>query len=136
MKPESQSDEALMDQVVRGDRACLEILVRRFSIPMLTYLRRFLGKEHLAEEVFQEVFLTVWEKRDQYRAGSLFRPWLFAIGANKSREHFRRARYRSAGDGQGHTVEVEDPMHGPVETLVQAEHAEAINAALDELTTQ
>lgn len=136
MNPDNQSDEALMDQVVRGDRSSMEILVRRFSIPMLAYLRNFLGDDYIAEEVFQEVFLTVWEKRHQFRKHASFRPWLFAIGANKSREHFRRDRYRSSKGRAEHALEVEDKMRSPVDSVVQAEDAQAVKAALNELTEQ
>lgn len=134
MKLESQSDEWLMGQVSRGDRACLEVLVGRFSGPMLTYLRRFLGDAHLAEEVFQEVFLAVWAKRRQYKFPRTFRAWLFAIGANKCREHFRRKKSRPSGSGE--MVDVEDSESGPMSDAIQTENARAVNLALQSLTDQ
>ena len=38
MKATNQSDEWLMGQVVLGRRDCLEVLVRRYATPLLTYL--------------------------------------------------------------------------------------------------
>lgn len=133
MKLESQSDEWLMGQVARGDRACLEILIERFSSPMLTYLRRFLGDTHNADEVFQEVFLSVWAKRRQYKFPLTFRSWLFAIAANKAREHFRRRSRRPAG---AELVDVADNESGPMNDAIKAEHATEVNRALQSLTEQ
>ena len=133
MKLESQSDEWLMGQVSRGDRGCLEILVDRFSSPMITFLRRFLGDPHVADEVFQEVFLAVWAKRRQYRFPLTFRSWLFAIAANKSREHFRRVRRRPSG---AELVDVADSESGPMKEAIKAEHAHQVNLALQSLTEQ
>jgi DNA-directed RNA polymerase specialized sigma24 family protein len=66
MQRRSKEDEWLMAQTARGDRESLEILVRRYSSPLLTFIRRMIGDEHKSEELFQEVFLAVWQKRRQY----------------------------------------------------------------------
>ncbi|MGH7129556.1 MAG: sigma factor, partial [Planctomycetaceae bacterium] len=62
-----ESDEWLMGQVQRGHCACLEKLVRRYASPLLTFIVRMIGDRHRSEELFQEVFLRIWQKRGQYK---------------------------------------------------------------------
>jgi len=62
-----EPDETLMARTADGDRACLELLVRRHATPLLTFLARMAGDRHRGEELFQEVFLAVWVKRRQYQ---------------------------------------------------------------------
>src|SRR5215471_21002567 len=84
-----QPDEYLMANVAQGQRAPLEILVRRHGSALLTFLRRMVGDPHRSEELFQEVFLAVWSKRHQYEFPRSFRNWLYAIAVNKCRADFR-----------------------------------------------
>ena len=76
-------DEWLMARVALGERNCLEVLVRRHATRLLTFLARMAGDRHQAEELFQDVFLTVWVKRRQYQFPRPFKPWLYAIAANR-----------------------------------------------------
>lgn len=80
-----------MAAVIRGEEDLLEPLIRRYANPLLTFIRRMIGDHHHSEELFQEVFLTVWKKREQYQYFRPFKPWLFAIAANKVRAYLRYA---------------------------------------------
>ncbi len=40
MAPLGEPDETLMARTADGDRACLELLVRRHATPLLTFLAR------------------------------------------------------------------------------------------------
>ena len=91
MEPARESDEQLMGQVADGRHEPLSVLLRRYASPLLTFIRRMNGDHHQSEELFQEVFLAVWNGRRKYRFPEPFRAWLFAIAANKCRAEYRRA---------------------------------------------
>src|SRR2546421_441794 len=61
MKPQD-GDENLMANVAQGQRAPLEVLVRRHGSALLTFIRRMVGDPHRSEELFQDVF-RVWQGR-------------------------------------------------------------------------
>lgn len=86
MSDASTSDEALMQQIVRGDGYPLRELMQRHGRALLTFLYRFCSDMQLAEDLFQESFLAVWTSRDRYQSGAPFRAWLWGIAANKARE--------------------------------------------------
>src|SRR3954468_9782543 len=58
-------DRALIARVTEGDGAALETLYGRYGSACYGLARRILSDEQLAQDVVQEVFLTVW--RDAHR---------------------------------------------------------------------
>jgi RNA polymerase sigma-70 factor (ECF subfamily) len=131
MKPKLDEDEALMLQVAHGERAGLEPLVRRYANRLLTFLLRLTGDRHRSEELFQEVFLTVWQKREQYQFPRPFKPWLYQIALNKCREAMRSRR--RVVPLQVEAVEVAD---GPAESAIATETAALVGAAVTRLPSQ
>lgn len=69
--------------------------MRRHATAVLTFVTRMVGDRHSGEDIFQEVFLTVRRKREQFAPSRSFRSWLFAIAANCCRAHLRRATRRA-----------------------------------------
>jgi RNA polymerase sigma-70 factor (ECF subfamily) len=126
------TDEYLMGQVVRGEAVHLEPLVRRHAAPLLTFLTRMLGDHHHAEELFQEVFLTVWVKRRQYQYPRPFRPWLYTIALNRCRavRRLKTPRPLPLLD-EGPTAEL-----APESGLLAAEASQQINEAITTLPEQ
>jgi RNA polymerase sigma-70 factor (ECF subfamily) len=98
-----------------------------------------------AEELCQEVFLSVIKNLDSFHGESQFQTWLFRIAANKTRD-FRERRH-AAKRGGGITpasLQAEDPVTGltldppstaprPDSALLSAENAALLHEALDEL---
>lgn len=130
-------DEWLMQQVARGKRQCLEPLVRRYANALLTFIQRMVGDRHRSEELFQEVFLAVWVKRDQYEYPRPFRAWLFGIAANKCRADYRGrslVRVLSLNTDSPDGPLAADPS--PMETAIATETAALVSAAVAELPPQ
>jgi RNA polymerase sigma-70 factor, ECF subfamily len=76
------SDEQLMLESSRGSVSAFELLVRRWDRRMLAYLRRCVGNPAEAEDLRQELFLKIYQKRALYRAGGAFSSWLYRIATN------------------------------------------------------
>jgi RNA polymerase sigma-70 factor, ECF subfamily len=85
----------LMERMQQGDAdACQELLDN--IGPSLTYfLRRRVADPHELEDVYQEVFMAIFEARRTYEAGRPFEPWLFAIARNIAADYSRRRWARS-----------------------------------------
>ena len=137
MVTHAESDECLMANVALGQRAPLEVLVRRHGSALLTFIRRTVGDPHRSEELFQEVFLAVWKKRGQYQFPRSFRGWLFAIALNKCREDFRARPVltRSFVEDEADMVP-SSAGPSPVETVIATETARRVAAAVGRLPEQ
>lgn len=130
--PTSCSDEELLDRFRRGQMEAFGTLVRRYERELYGYLRRYLGDDSLAEDVFQNTFLQVYLKSGQYQPGRPVRPWLYTIATNQAIDALRRnGRHQAVrldearGDaGDGETAGLMDLLHGRDDCPVQAAAAE------------
>ena len=90
-----QSDEMLARNIQQGQIADLRTLVERYHSPLLRYLYRLTGGDALlAEDLVQETFVRVIRAIHQYRYPRAFKPWLYAIATNLSRDYYKRLATR------------------------------------------
>jgi RNA polymerase sigma-70 factor, ECF subfamily len=76
---QDRRDRDLVDGVVACDRSAFGELYRRYAAAGFGLATRILGEQVLAEEVVQEVFLSVWRRAGGYDpARGSVRSWLFA----------------------------------------------------------
>src|SRR5436190_14810128 len=90
VEPPAATDEELVLRLVRGDDAGFALLVRRYEVELFCYLKRYLGDAVLAEDVFQNTFLQVYQKRDLFDKDRRFRPWLYAVATHQAIDAMRR----------------------------------------------
>src|SRR5215813_4358319 len=86
------SDEALFAAYRRGDAAALEILFRRYQLPLGRHLARILDDPATAEDLVVETFLRLHRHRERWREGTPLRPWMFTIARNLARNRLRARR--------------------------------------------
>jgi RNA polymerase sigma-70 factor, ECF subfamily len=96
-----------------------------------------------AEEICQEVFLSVIKNLSSFQGGSQFQTWLFRIAANKARDYRERQRAAKRGGGQtpislqaenpetGLVLDPPDTTPAPDAMLMSAEQIELVRRALD-----
>lgn len=92
----AHADEAqLVRRVKRGDPDALDALMDAYWDPLVAYAYRILGDEQTAEDVTQETFLAIWERRAGLRPGSLS-PYLFRTARNRALDEVRSREAREA----------------------------------------
>ncbi len=91
--PDAWTDEELLlGYRSRGDRRAFGQLVHRYERELFGYLRHYLGDAEQAEDVFQQTFLQVHLKCEQFEPGRKVRPWLYTIATNQAIDLQRRNR--------------------------------------------
>jgi RNA polymerase sigma-70 factor, ECF subfamily len=88
--PEKISDAQLLTRYIAGDEAAFREIVERYKNPLYAFLRRFLNRQDLVEDAFQETFLQLYASRESFDPTRPLRPWLFTIAANKARDALRK----------------------------------------------
>jgi RNA polymerase sigma-70 factor (ECF subfamily) len=84
-------DADLLRRVREGDRTAVDDLYERFRRPAFALARRILADDALAEDVLQEVFLSVWRDPSAYHsARGSFSSWLLAVVHHKAVDAVRR----------------------------------------------
>lgn len=139
------TDEDLLARFRKGQTETFGVLVARYERELYGYLRRYLGDGNLAEDVFQNTFLQLVVKINQYEPGRPVRPWLYTIATNQAIDALRRQgrhqalslnQYREeAGNGDAHNLmdalEMQSP--GPPELAEGVELHERVRASVDQL---
>jgi RNA polymerase sigma factor (sigma-70 family) len=89
-----KTDEELMVLTQQGDAAAYEALFKRHDRAVYGFLLRKTRRPEYARELFQETWLKVHRGRHTYRSGQAFRPWLYGIALNATRDAGRQANRR------------------------------------------
>ncbi len=85
-----QSDEELVNLYTNnGDESAFDEIVSRYSDRVYGFALRITRNTSDAEEVFQEVFLTLTKKLGTFRGDSKFSSWLYRVTANASYMYLR-----------------------------------------------
>jgi RNA polymerase sigma-70 factor, ECF subfamily len=87
-------DEELVSQLAAGRHEALDPLQERYGSVLTSLASRQLDRPS-AEEIVQDVFLSVWQHAQSFdpRRGS-FRPWMFQIARRRVINELRRRRSR------------------------------------------
>jgi RNA polymerase sigma-70 factor (ECF subfamily) len=104
-RPDDASGDAdVMRRIRAGDRTAVDDLYERFRRPAFALARRILADDALAEDVLQEVFLSVWRDPAAFDRGrGSVASWLLAVVHHKAvdavrREESQRRRQAQAED--------------------------------------
>src|SRR5215213_4299001 len=131
-------DRELFCACKRGEAAAWDALIDRYQRLIATIPRRAGLSEDLVAEVFQEVFLTLFQKLDLIEKPERLRAWLVTTAKFKTWEIFSREKI-SRRPSQGDDWESElllgipDGVLLPDEALLEIEQQHLLRAAVDSL---
>jgi RNA polymerase sigma-70 factor (ECF subfamily) len=119
----------------KGDLGGLDGLMERHGSRLLRYLRRLLGDETVAEDLFQQTWVRVSERIRRYDTSRPFAPWLLAVGRNLALDHLRRRRPESLDETREPSPPAEGPgaSADPLALLLARERRTRLGAALGDL---
>ena len=86
---ELRTDETLMLAYRDGDGSAFEVLYARHRGRLFRYLLHQCGQRELADELFQEIWMSVIRARSGYEVSAKFTTWLFRIAHNRLIDGFR-----------------------------------------------
>ena len=90
------SDAELLSLYGEGDESAFRELVNRYKNSLYAFLKQFLNRHDLVEDVFQETFLQLYASRSSFDMNRPLRPWLFTIAANKAKDALRKSQRNTA----------------------------------------
>lgn len=114
------SDEALTRAVREGDLHAFDVLYARYERRLFAYVRRWIFDVSRAEDVFQDVFMTVLRDRTFDPDRGRFAPWLFTVARNRCLAEQRRDQTHAAAIEQLPVREAEAPRYAEVDRVRQA----------------
>jgi RNA polymerase sigma factor (sigma-70 family) len=125
----------LMASIAHGDQAALSELYRRTSRKLYGICVGTLGSESDAEEVLQDVYVTIWRKAALFdRTKSRPITWLAVLARNRSIDRLRRKRLPTGSLELA--ADVPDGSDTALEVIELAEDSARLSACLEELDEQ
>jgi RNA polymerase sigma factor (sigma-70 family) len=144
----SRELSGLLARAGLGDRAAFAALYERTSAPLFGVVLRIQRDRALAEDLLQEVYVSVWKAAAGFDAArSQPMTWLTGIARNRAIDSLRRAQARPsletgpapAQDGDGDEApdrleQLADAADGPLALLDKASDARALGQCLQQLS--
>jgi RNA polymerase sigma factor (sigma-70 family) len=121
---DGMDDRALVARVCDADSEALEALYRRYGRPCYGLARRILTDDQFAQDVVQEVFLTVWRDAARFDPSrGAFSSWLLSMTHHKAVDAVRREenlrKRRTTADVLDDKVSDGPPVHDEVWSLLR-----------------
>ena len=136
MNYQGLTDLELLEHISNQDRDALATLYERFGRRVFSLAVRILSDSVSAEEVTQDVFMSVWRRGATYvsKKGK-FTTWLFSITHNRTIDELRKRRRdlsRTNDDIDDHLNLKSGDVSPADATVAQSEYAK-IRAAMEDL---
>jgi RNA polymerase sigma-70 factor (ECF subfamily) len=125
---------AALARVAPGDRAALRMVYEDTSAKLFGVLVRILNDRSEAEDVLQDVYVTVWRKAGSYdpaRASPI--TWLVAIARNRAIDRLRASVTSRRMDPIETAADVRDGAPAATELLERAQENAQLASCLGEL---
>ncbi len=153
MKPSSSTNDdrnaalaQMLARVALGDRAAFAALYKAVSAQLLGVILRIQRDRAQAEDVLQEIFVTIWRAAQGFDAARA-QPmtWLTSIARNRAIDSLRRnktevATVSAVGDDDDNAPNLVDTLpsdlDGPLEMLSQAAQARAVTHCIGALSAE
>lgn len=79
----------LVAKIEEGDLQAFQQLYEEFYVSLCVYARRFTRANEIAEEVVQDVFLTLWEQQGRLTITTSLKAYLFTSVRNRCLDHLK-----------------------------------------------
>src|SRR5690349_18164088 len=127
---------AALGRIPDGDRAALQTVYRLTSAKLFDVCLRILGERGDAEDVLQEVYVTVWRKAADFDAGRASpMTWLIAIARNRSIDRLRASRQNRNMSPIDAAADIADATVGADSAMESVQEHARLHGCLDGLAT-
>ncbi len=131
----SPDEKELLLLLLNGNEQAFEKIYRLYSSRLYGNLLKLVKSETEAQEILQDVFLKIWENRQNIDIEKSFRSYLFKIAENKVVDFFRKVARDKKREAE--LISLATNEYVPVEELLQSDEKTALlQKAIDSLPPQ
>jgi RNA polymerase sigma-70 factor (ECF subfamily) len=127
-----ETDADVIRQILDGNTALFELLMRRYNERVYRAVRAIVRDEHEVEDVMQQAYVNAFTHLRQFKGSARFATWLTRIAINESLARVRRSQRFDALDDDVQ-VGVPKPAETPEGQTFAAEVRELLESAIDAL---
>ena len=98
------SDQDCLERLQQNDTAAFDVLFDQHAPAMCRFVHGYLKSHADAEEVVQDCFLKLWERRHEFDQGIVFKTYLYTSAYRAILKQLRRQRYWVFEDCDGEVL--------------------------------
>lgn len=145
MNDSSEIDQHLIALAKKGDEKAFSSLVRKYEQTVYGFAFKLCRDKHKAAESYQDTFINVYKKLDQFDGRSKFSTWLYSIVANNCLMNRRKRKMEHLLESLDQPPDVEDEHiqkqlqtwdDTPIEQLMNSELREQLDGAIQKLPNE
>ncbi|RWX01694.1 RNA polymerase sigma-70 factor [Flavobacterium cerinum] len=118
----------------QGNEAAFERVFKLYFKNLHAYAYTFIKEDIIAEEIVQNVFFRIWEKRDQLQIDDSLKAYLYRSVHNESLNHIKHQKVKSSF--QEHYSNHAEASNDASATMIASELEIQIQKAINELPQQ
>lgn len=88
------NDKELIEKFKDGSRYAFEELIKKYQKTVYWHARRMTGNHFDADEITQQVLLTIYSKLETFKFESEFSTWVYRITVNKTINYLRKEKIK------------------------------------------
>lgn len=143
------AESILIGRAKEGDERAFAKLVKEYETLVYSFAYKVCREKEKAEETWQDTFVNVYRKLDQFDGKSKFSTWLYSIVANNCLMKHRRRKLDQASvsihapegfhdepfsDDEGHVVQtIASWKETPIDSMMDKELKELLDTAIQKL---
>jgi RNA polymerase sigma-70 factor, ECF subfamily len=130
-----QPDDVLIEQVLGGNTALFELLMRRYNERVYRAVRSIVRDELETEDVMQQAYVNAFTHLRQFNGSARFSTWLTRIAVNEALARMRRQGRYETFDEDAPTLEplMPHPAKNPEQQTLAHELRGLLEWAIDRL---
>jgi RNA polymerase sigma-70 factor (ECF subfamily) len=138
---EQERDDVLLRRAAKGDEEAFTLIYRRYQAAMYRFALRMTGNSWAAEEIVQEVFMTLMRDPKKYDpARGALGAFLYGVSRNRVMKHLERlpreiSLEEKNEDGTGSGIVLQDAST-PAIWVEKRERREHVRAAIQDLPAE
>lgn len=92
MRANTNIEQQLIKNLIKGDVNAFESLYLKYGRKLYVFVLEYLNSKDDAEEIVQEVFIKIWDRRSQLKEHESIKGYLFTIAYNAIKKFFQKKR--------------------------------------------
>lgn len=104
------NEKNLIDRVINGDDEAFALIMEHYAPGVFTLIVRITRNDEVAEELTQDVFVSVYKNLCRFGGNSSFSTWLYRIAYNAAISHSRRQKHSTLllDEGRLRAIKLDD----------------------------
>lgn len=105
------NDVVFLQRLKSGERQAFNELVMLYKNSVINTCYRFLLNQNDAEDVSQEVFITIFESINSFKGDSKLSTWIYRIAVTKSLDEIKKKNRKKRISSLGKILRLDDIVH-------------------------